>query len=208
MNKVLVAINIILVVAVGYLYYYNFSSKKTVGSFTSNTVSTKPSNSFINYQKIAYVELDSLNENLIYFKQQRKILEQKKKVVEDKISNDYSQLEARQNEFFKKNPNASPEEVQQLRAQLAQGQQQIEEEKQKQSQTLNAQSFELMEGIQTKLRKFLAEYNKEKKYQFILTTGSGLDYLIYKDSTLDITKDVINGMNKIMKPGANNNPIQ
>jgi outer membrane protein len=59
-----------------------------------------------------------------------------------------------------------------------------------------------MESIQKNLKQFLAEYNKEKKYQYILTTGSGLDYLIYKDSTLDITKDVIKGMNEIMKPGS------
>jgi Skp family chaperone for outer membrane proteins len=56
-----------------------------------------------------------------------------------------------------------------------------------------------MENIQKNLKQFLSEYNKEKKYQYILTTGSGIDYLIYKDSTLDITKDVIMGMNKIMK---------
>jgi outer membrane protein len=57
-----------------------------------------------------------------------------------------------------------------------------------------------MESIQKNLKKFLAEYNKEKQFQYILTTGSGIDYLIYKDSTLDITKDVIKGMNEIMKP--------
>ena len=119
-----------------------------------------------------------------------------------KIGNDIKSLEAKQNNFVKNNPNATPEQIQNIRVQLAQGQQDIEMEKQKQSQELNQKSFELMEGIQKNLKEFLAEYNKEKKFQFILTTGSGIDYLIYKDSTLDITKDVIKGMNLKMKPAA------
>ena len=68
---------------------------------------------------------------------------------------------------------------------------------------LNQKSFELMESIQKKLKEFLEAYNKEKKYQYILTTGGGMDYIILKDSTLDITKDVIKGMNEKLKPTAN-----
>ena len=49
-----------------------------------------------------------------------------------------------------------------------------------------------------KLKDFLADYNKDKKYQFILTTGNGLDYMLYKDSAYNITDDVIKGMNEKM----------
>ena len=153
-----------------------------------------------NQSRIAYVELDSLNENITYFKQRRKELEQQQKQIETKISNDYRALETMQNNFVKNNPNATPEQVQKIRMQLAQGQQDIEAEKQKQSQLLNQKSFEMMEKIQKDLKDFLVEYNKVKNYQYILTTGSGIDYLIYKDSTLDITNDVIKGMNEKLKP--------
>jgi hypothetical protein len=34
---------------------------------------------------------------------------------------------------------------------------------------------------------------------YIITTGTGLDYMVYKDSTLNITNDVIKGMNEKMK---------
>ena len=59
-----------------------------------------------------------------------------------------------------------------------------------------------MDDIQKKLKEFLTDYNKEKKYMYILTTGTGLDYMVYKDSTLNITKDVIKGMNEKMKATA------
>ena len=147
--------------------------------------------------------MDSLNENIVYFKQRRKELELQQKGIEAEITNDYKALEAKQNNFIQKNPNASPEDVQNIRVQLAQGQQDIETKKQTQTQVLNQKSFELMESIQKKLKEFLAEYNKEKKYHYILTTGGGMDYIILKDSTLDITKDVIKGMNEKLKSLAN-----
>ena len=59
-----------------------------------------------------------------------------------------------------------------------------------------------MEGIQKQLRDFLAEYNKDKKYMYIFTTGTGLDYMVFKDSSLNITNDVIKGMNEKMKATA------
>ncbi len=196
MNKLSVALNLVLIAAVGFLYYYNFSAKK--GGVPAATTQLLK-DSCTNPHRIAYVELDSLNENLVYFKQKRKDLEALQKQMEDKISADYKDLDAKQNNFVKNNPNATPEQIQNIRAQLAQGQQDIEVEKQKKTQELNQKSFELMENIQKNLKQFLAEYNKEKRYQYILTTGSGIDYLIYKDSTLDITKDVIKGMNIKMK---------
>lgn len=197
MNKVSVALNVVLLAAVGYLYYYNFSGKKS-GVIVPGLVA-KAKDSTLNQLKIAYVELDSLNENLVYFKQRRKELEQQQKQIEAEYANSYKELEARQNNFRQKNPNASPEEIQNISAVLSKDQQEIETKKQGQTQGLNQKSFDLMDKIQKNLKQFLEDYNKQKKYHFILTTGAGLDYLIYKDSTLNITSDVIKGMNAIMK---------
>jgi outer membrane protein len=204
MNKLSVALNVVLLAAVGYLYYYNFSSKKSGAVLPNTALAAKANDSNVNQLKVAFVELDSLNENLVYFKQRRKELELQQKQIETEYTNGYKELETKQNSFRQKNPNASPEEVQNITAILTKEQQDIETKKQTQTQLLNQKSFDLMEGIQKKLKHFLEGYNKEKKYNFILTTGSGLDYLIYKDSSLNITNDVIKGMNEIMKPGANN----
>ena len=34
---------------------------------------------------------------------------------------------------------------------------------------------------------------------YIFTTGTGMDYMVYKDSSMNITDDVIEGMNEKMK---------
>jgi outer membrane protein len=56
-----------------------------------------------------------------------------------------------------------------------------------------------MEDMQGKVRAFMKEYNKTKNYSYILATGTGLDYLFFKDATLNITADVIKGLNEQMK---------
>jgi outer membrane protein len=203
MKNLPIVLNIVVIAALGYLYYYNFSGNKAGKTAPNSANMVKPGEAGLNQPRIAYVELDSLNENIVYFKQKRKELEQQQKGIEAEITNDYKALEAKQNNFIQKNPNASPEDIQNIRVQLAQGQQDIETKKQTQTQMLNQKSFELMESIQKKLKEFLEAYNKEKKYQYILTTGGGMDYIILKDSTLDITKDVIKGMNEKLKPTGN-----
>ena len=199
MKNLSLILNIVLLLAVGYLFYSDFAVKKKVAAVSSSAKALRTNDSTSQHAGIAYVELDSLNENITYFKQRRKELEQQQKSIEADLANDYKALEAKQNTFFQKNPNANPEDVQNLRLQLSQGQQEIENKKQTQMQLLQQKSFELMEYIQKNLKEFLADYNKEKKYQYILTSGSGIDWLIYKDSTLDITQEVITGMNEKLK---------
>ncbi|MES2847603.1 MAG: OmpH family outer membrane protein, partial [Bacteroidota bacterium] len=56
-----------------------------------------------------------------------------------------------------------------------------------------------MESIQKDLRKFLDEFNNDRRYSYIFATGTGLEYMIYKDSTHNITPDVIKGLNEYFK---------
>ena len=85
--------------------------------------------------------------------------------------------------------------------QLILQQQRIDEKKQGLTQKLSEKSYKFMDNIQKDLKSFLIEYNKTKNYQYILTTGTGVDYMVFKDSTLNITSDVVNGMNEKMKKG-------
>lgn len=198
MKNLSLILNVVLLAAVGYLYYANFSGaagKKNL----SGTVVAKAKDSLAADVKVAYVDLDSLNEKITYFKQSRKDLEQLQKSNEAEITNDMRALEAKQNNFMQKNPNPTPEDVQSLRAQLMQDQENIESKKQKYTQVLNQRNFELVERIRKDLKDFFAEYNRDKRYHYILTTSSDLDYILYKDSTLNITNEVIKGMNDKQK---------
>ena len=199
MKNLSLVLNILLLIAVGYLYYHNFSGRKGGKPTIKNDGPTVWTDSNCKRPPIAYVELDSLNENITYIKDRRHELESEQKSIEADWENGYRGLEAQKNNFLKKGASITQEEAQTFQGQLLAQQQKIDERKQLLSQKLSEKSFSFMDAIQKKLKKFLSDYNKEKKYMYILTTGTGLDYMVYKDSTLNITDDVIRGMNIEMK---------
>ncbi len=201
MKNFSIALNVILLLAVGYLYYVNFSGKKGNKGNSDNGYSLTK-DSVCHRAPIAYVELDSLNANITYIKDRRKELEAEQKTIETNWENGYKSLEAQKNEFLKKGAAISQEEAQHFQDKLLQQKDQIDGQKQSDGQKLSEKSFQFMDDIQKKLKDFLADYNKDKKYMYILTYGSGLDYMVYKDTTLNITKDVIKGMNEKMKDAA------
>ena len=53
------------------------------------------------------------------------------------------------------------------------------------------------EGLRDSLQHFLAKYNKDKKYDLILTKQG--DNILYANKRFDITADIINGLNKAYK---------
>ncbi len=192
-----IVLNLVLILAVAFLYFHIFSGKKTEkaakagDSFTSNNPNGQR-------PPLAYVELDSLNENITYIKERRKELEAEMKAIDQEHENGYRGLQMQKDNFLKKAA-ITDQEAQAFQGKLLDQQQRIDGRKQEMSQRLNEKSFTIMEDIQKKLKDFLAEYNKDKKYLYIFTTGTGLDYMVYKDESLNITNDVIKGMNEKMK---------
>ena len=56
------------------------------------------------------------------------------------------------------------------------------------------------EALRDSLNNFLASYNKDKKYDLLLSKAG--DNILYANRKFDITQDVINGLNKRYKPAA------
>ncbi len=199
MKNLSVVLNIVLLAAVGFLYYHNFSGKKTAAAITKNSGNTNSPDTANRTFNVAFVDFDSLNSNIVYLRQHKKDIEQEQKNIDNDVAAAYKKLDDKQKDFIQKNQNATPEQIQQIRNELMQEQQNIESGKQDRLQQLNQKSFTLLEDVKNKLRTFITDYNKDKRYKYILMTGTGLDYLIYKDSALDITNDVIKGMNEMLK---------
>lgn len=201
MKNLSLVLNVVLILAVGILYYLHFSGKKTIEAKPKIAL-PKVTGNEVGHMAIAYVEMDSLNDNILYIKSKRKELEAQQRAIESEWENGYKGLEAKRDNFLKKGNAITQEMAQQFQGELAQEQQQIDEKKQSLSQQLNEKSYKFMDDIQKKLRDFLGEYNSQKNFTYIFTTGTGLDYMVYKDSSLNITADVIAGMNEKMSSSA------
>lgn len=191
-------LNVLLVAAVAFLYFHEFAGKKPKTT-TAALVNSTQANTKISGAPIAYVELDSLNEKITFIKEKRKELEAEQRAIETDWENSYRGLEGQKNTFLKKGDAITQQMAEEFQGQLLAQQQRVDEKKQSLTQKLSEKSYRFMDDIQKKLKLFLIDYNKEKKYLYILTTGTGLDYMVYKDSSMNITDDVVNGMNDLLK---------
>jgi len=192
-------LSVVLLIAIGFLYFHEFSGKKTAATNVAKPSDFK--NTAATPALIAYVELDSLNEKITFIKEKRKELESEQRAIETEWESGYRGLENQKNTFLKKGDAITQQMAEEFQNQLILQQQRIDEKKQGLTQKLSEKSYKFMDNIQKDLKSFLIEYNKTKNYQYILTTGTGVDYMVFKDSTLNITSDVVNGMNEKMKKG-------
>jgi outer membrane protein len=198
MKQFSLGLNIVLLAAVALLYFKVFSSTKKQASATK--VSSSDSSKIREgIDDIAFVELDSLNENITFIKNRRTELERKQKAIETEWRNGMTGLQNRAAEFQRNAGSKTQQEAEKLQNQLGQEQQNIEGRKQQQTQALSEESYTFLEDIQKKLKNYISDYNKDKKYRYILTTGNGNDYMLYKDDANNITKEVTEGMNELMK---------
>ena len=189
-------LNVVLLLAVAFLYYHEFSEKKPSVANLAKPGNSK--NQAIAPALIAYVELDSLNEKISFIKEKRKELESEQRAIETEWENGYRGLDNQKNTFLRKGDAITQQMAEEFQNDLIQQQQSIDQKKQGLTQKLSEKSYKFMESIQKDLKDFLIDYNKTKNYQYILTTSTG-DYMVFKDSTLNITADVVNGMNEKIK---------
>ncbi len=199
MKQFSIVLNIVLVVAVAFLYYLHFTSAK-------NVINNKPANNYNSRDTafgkkmvVAYVELDSLNNNVAFIRQRKKELEAEQRVIANEYESAYHELTALRDNFLKKGNSITQQEAEAFQEKLGLRQQEIEQTKQQKSQKLAEKGARIMEDMQGKLKDFMNEYNKQKKFTLIFTTGTGLDYFLYKDSTLNITSEIVKGLNDKMK---------
>lgn len=149
---------------------------------------------------IAYVEIDSLATQYEFCKAELKVLEDKQASLRAQMQSKSQALQNAAANFQKKMQDGSIT----TEAQAKQEQQRLvrqEQQLQQFSQQAESQMAEAMDAYQKKLREnldaFLKDYNKDKKYKLILSKSG--DNMLYADKSLDITAEVIAGLNKRYK---------
>ena len=150
--------------------------------------------------KIAYVEVDSLMTQYEFCKDFTLILEKKSNNARNTLTQKGQQLQNAMANFQQKLNNNGFTSREQAESQQAAIQRQQNDLQQLQARLENELANETAtynEGLRDSLQHFLAKYNKDKKYDFILTKQG--DNILYANKRFDITADVINGLNKAYK---------
>ncbi len=201
MKQLSTILSLLLLPAVGFLYYLHFKPANTQAASLKNSfqatfaapVPASPNG------VIAYVDLDSIQHNVKFISAQKKELEAEQQSMAAEYQNAYVQMENDKNNFKKKGDAVTREEYEQFVLNLQQREQQIEINRQEKTKKLADKSARMMENMQSRLKDFLNEYNKDGRYTYILATGTGLEYIFYKDSTRNITREIVKGLNESVK---------
>jgi len=147
--------------------------------------------------KIAYVEVDSLMTQYQYCKEFTEILQRKSNNARNTLNQKGQALESAMVSFQQKLQNngfTSREQAEGQQAAIQRQQQSLQELQARLENELANETQKYNNGLRDSLMHFLDKYNKDKKYDLILTKQG--DNILYAAKRFDITKDVINGLNK------------
>jgi outer membrane protein len=191
MNKSLLGFNIVLAVAIAVLFYFQFASKNNVVSAANSFHQNE--NGF----KIAYFEMDSVENHYEYLKDVRNTLRQMEQQKSSELAELRNQNKAKLQAYQKKGSNMTQEEIARANDELMRLENELKTQEQIKMGELQDESIKKMQQAKMKIEDFLKLYNKDKNYAYILSSSSNIIY--YKDTTYNITADLITGLNAAYK---------
>lgn len=200
MKKISVIIGSILLAGMGVFSSCNTNTKDAAPA--SSTAAT-PSAGVTG--KIAYVNVDTLETRYELLKTKREEFKQRQEQMENELQRSYDQMQSDAEQVQKKAQanTLTQSEYEAAQKRLGQMQRSLETRKQALTEQLIKEQNEFNQDLKTRLDAFLAEYNKTKKYDFILSYSNAGSSILYANKDLDITKDVVDGMNASAKNDAN-----
>lgn len=192
MNKGLLTLNIILVVAVGILFFLFFTRKdKTVTNLTTRT----SSDTAAQWQRIpvAYFDMDSVEANFSLFKQMQTEVVKREAGINDTIN----QMRAAFQNYYQKlqaqGANLTPRQRDSLGNELAQMDMEIKNRATELNQNYQTYYMSKQQEIVTRIKDYCKVFNKDRKYSYIIAREPGLFY--YTDTTYNVTTELLKGLN-------------
>jgi outer membrane protein len=186
-------LNVVLIIAVGVLYYLHFKDNKSTADEPVIHALTPVKGS--GNGLIAYVNSDSLFDNYSFYKEKRLEIEAEKDRIKSQLKSEGEKLQNEVEAYQKSAMTMTEKERGEKEYQLQMKQQAIRQEQERLLNGLDEKREKAMDELYSRLDSFLKKHNSGKNYSYILGYSKGGGILFANDS-LDITKDVISGLNK------------
>lgn len=155
-----------------------------------------------NNEKIVYVNSDSLLTKYQYFKDIKVKLEAKSKTAQADLG---AKTQAFQREVaaYQQQANTLPADQRAATEErLARKQQELQAYQQNAGAALQTEQAAENEKLYDKVADYLKGYAKKKGFKMVLTYSKGNSAILFADESLDVTSEVIVGLNDTYKPAA------
>ncbi|ANI88025.1 hypothetical protein A9P82_01020 [Arachidicoccus ginsenosidimutans] len=194
MNKYLISSNVVLIIAVIVLFCLHFSKKEQPAqtpAIAANGTAGAQSNF-----KFGYFELDSLDNNYKYEQDVKDELVAKDNQIEKQINNLQNEVRDKYNELQKKGPTLSQAEQVQYTNELNELGQQNQTKAENLRKSFGMESDAKLQQVKKRIQNYLKIYAKEKGYKYIIGTSEADPSFYFKDSTQDITEELLRNLNQ------------
>ncbi len=189
MKNLSLILNGVLLVAVAVLFYLHFAGTK--GQSSGGTTP-------IGDLKIAYIHSDSVLKNYDYFKLSREKLEAKGKKLDLDLQGRAQSLQAEFDSYQRNANNLTPNQNAIMQEELGKKRQNLQMYQESLSQEMVGEQERITKDLYDRVTSYLDIYGKEKGLQVVLKYNPTSD-LLYANTSLDISKDVIKGLNESYK---------
>ena len=192
MKNGLLAWNLVLTIIAGYLLFSHFS-KKSDKADAPGKVSSKDHSADSSGFMIAYFEMDSIENNLDMVKSVKAEIAKKDEEYNYGLSQIDWTYQKKVQEYQQKSSTMTQADYEKAQGELRQLEQSLKSRKQELDQQYQDFVMRRNLSVKKKIEDFLAKYNKDGKYSYIVAYEQGLFY--YKDTAYNITNDLIRGLN-------------
>jgi outer membrane protein len=197
MKNILPAITAVLAVLVGVLFYLHFKNHSQIDKINSkvsinDTTAAKP-------LKIAYVDLDSIQEKYDYYREKMNEFEKKKENADRDLNSSFQRIENERVAFVQRGNAITQVEAEAFQRDYARKMQNLEQQKANMERQIQEEGIKTMEDLKKKINNFLTDYNKTRNFSYIFSYSSSINMLFYKDTTYNITNEVVAGLNEAYK---------
>ena len=199
MKKTTLWLNIILILAVAGIYVLHFTDIGG-GDVMSDTLGTEAEveGEIIDRDyAIAYVNIDTIISEYQFFVDKRENLNEKMGESEAELQLKSRSFEREVRDFQEQVNKGliTRTKAQMLQQELAQKEQELYATRDNIAQQLSEEEQVMLRQGLDRIMKFLEEYNKEHNYRYVLSKTFG-SQVLYADKSLNITRDVLNGLNE------------
>lgn len=149
--------------------------------------------------KVAYVEVDSIMSQYQYWKDVTKLMQEKENNISKTLQGKQAGLQQAAAKFQQdvRANKYTQEQAQRVQQNLQAQAQQTDELQQRLGNEYQQEAAKYNKALSDSIHHYLAQYNKDGKYSMIFAKQG--DNILYADKALDITNDVVKGLNKAYK---------
>lgn len=198
MAKISIGLNVILFIAVGYLYSIQGSSDVDMhhneASLIDTTEAQQPDAAL---KKLAFVRGDSIMAKYQYVIDQQDVLIKKAKSSESKLQRQMDKAQEEYTELvnYANSGSATESELQIAQERIMQLEYELQAIQAEEQNKIAKQEMEFQQDLYNRINEFVSEYAEVNNYEMVFNfepTGQGL---LYSSEAHDITTDVLQELN-------------